>query len=663
MRVEQLLHGYQDGHGLLAGSLMVRSPKNAARLSIMSDWSGFRDPNNQDHSYITAYPLEDGNYYVIAKSWYAYEMERPGCVWTHSLVVDLKKIDARFDFRMLIQFFHRPEKGSYGQYNKPIEIDTSETFVGKWEGQHIDEVSIMFVLSSLAKKSEPFDFKIELNSLWYQQFCLTYLQYLTTEMLSHVSVSSGGAVLRRLGKDYLTMQFVTDRGAMSLLSPPWAEKLKKTDFNNGLLFFANSLDNDRHDVPVLIRVFGNEVGDDIERYYTLGRLLDVLYQGAMRKEQTGNYSEVINLLISAFPNSEDGSLIKQNFLANRISSLYCNDDELLFEIATISGAPKAFSNAHINISERTNGVIENDKRSYLELIKKLSSSDSINEIGQFILSECFNNLNSDDLSALGMEIWNNIHDYAYQNENYLLSDKWLKLDGKRFTDIFFLFRFPGYEKYQYWTELFERVLHLNIEIPDYFIEEFFKRIPNIEQFIYNRMNVADGGSIHRVLYQKAIQNVPELLVWLVNNKTIQFAMEDYIVRYVDIEDRRIYQSDQDLWGWLLSNDTGQKSIDYYLFEFELAMKWDNLYALPYLTNSFYHIHESQKGNSADYRIWCRVSKYGGKVGIMDYWDRCKKLRVGIVKHIKELGVNKTVFMGFTPDLALNMELYSLYDKV
>ena len=140
-------------------------------------------------------------------------------------------------------------------------------------------------------------------------------------------------------------------------------------------------------------------------------------------------------------------------------------------------------------------------------------------------------------------------------------------------------------------------------------------------------------------------------------------MEDYIIHFVDVEDRRIYQSDQDLWGWLLSNDTGQKSIDYYLFEFELAMKCDNLYELPYLTNSFYHIHESQKGNSADYSIWYRVSKYGGKVGIMDYWDRCKKLRVGIVKHIKELGENKTVFLGFTPDLTLNMELYSLYDKV
>ena len=117
MRIEQLLHGYQDGHGLLAGSLQVKSSQDAACLSAMSDWSGYRDPHNQDHSYITAYPLPDSNYYVVAKSWYAYEMERPGCVWTHSLLINLSELDNRFDFRMLIPYFHRPEKDSYGLHS------------------------------------------------------------------------------------------------------------------------------------------------------------------------------------------------------------------------------------------------------------------------------------------------------------------------------------------------------------------------------------------------------------------------------------------------------------------------------------------------------------------------------------------------------------------
>lgn len=86
MRIEQLLHGYQDGHGRLAGTLFNISPKDSARLSLMSDWSGYKDPTGKDHSYITAYRLEDSGLYVVAKSWYAQEMERPGCVWTHSLL-------------------------------------------------------------------------------------------------------------------------------------------------------------------------------------------------------------------------------------------------------------------------------------------------------------------------------------------------------------------------------------------------------------------------------------------------------------------------------------------------------------------------------------------------------------------------------------------------
>ena len=68
---------------------------------MMSDWSGYKDPAGKDHSYITTYYLEDSGYYVIAKSWYAQEMERPGCVWTQSLLIPLTDLPPTFDIRKL----------------------------------------------------------------------------------------------------------------------------------------------------------------------------------------------------------------------------------------------------------------------------------------------------------------------------------------------------------------------------------------------------------------------------------------------------------------------------------------------------------------------------------------------------------------------------------
>ena len=82
----------------------------------------------------------------------------------------------------------RPKKGEYGTYNKPIEIndgDAAET----WEGKRPDKVSLMFILSTLLAGEERFYMRVELESWWYQQMCLTLLQYLPLEMLGRITTT------------------------------------------------------------------------------------------------------------------------------------------------------------------------------------------------------------------------------------------------------------------------------------------------------------------------------------------------------------------------------------------------------------------------------------------------------------------------------------------
>ena len=86
IKVDQTLHGYNDGHRLIEGSLKL--PQSDARtMLVLSDasGSGSRIPAN---GYITGYPLAESGKYVLARTWAAPEMSRPGCVWTHSLLID-----------------------------------------------------------------------------------------------------------------------------------------------------------------------------------------------------------------------------------------------------------------------------------------------------------------------------------------------------------------------------------------------------------------------------------------------------------------------------------------------------------------------------------------------------------------------------------------------
>src|SRR6266852_6847304 len=119
--IHQCLHGYDDGHQLLQASTRL-SPKADQLLLNMSDMSG-PSMTSGFQSYLTGYPVNGANWYAFAKTWYANEMRRPGCVWTHTLLIeiaDLAKID---NLRALLSLFVRPSK-EYKQsnYASPILI-------------------------------------------------------------------------------------------------------------------------------------------------------------------------------------------------------------------------------------------------------------------------------------------------------------------------------------------------------------------------------------------------------------------------------------------------------------------------------------------------------------------------------------------------------------
>jgi hypothetical protein len=104
--VNQTLHGYSDGHRLLSGSLEL--PKELERVMLtMSDMSGPSMVHGFEN-YITGYPIPQMGMYVIAKTWYASEMTRPGCVWTHSILINSEDFAFVKDLRIFLNLFDRP---------------------------------------------------------------------------------------------------------------------------------------------------------------------------------------------------------------------------------------------------------------------------------------------------------------------------------------------------------------------------------------------------------------------------------------------------------------------------------------------------------------------------------------------------------------------------
>ncbi|QTC89192.1 GAP1-N1 domain-containing protein [Brevundimonas pondensis] len=119
--LHQTLHGYSDGHRLISSSLSLAG-QDARTMQVMSDLSGPGVKPGVD-GYLTGYPLEGVGKYVLARTWAAPEMPRPGCVWTHSLLIDNADLAAMTSTNTLRQSFRRPDAGALRSYASPIELD------------------------------------------------------------------------------------------------------------------------------------------------------------------------------------------------------------------------------------------------------------------------------------------------------------------------------------------------------------------------------------------------------------------------------------------------------------------------------------------------------------------------------------------------------------
>ena len=663
MKINQVLHGYQDGHGRLAGSVQDITPKDAALMSQMSDWSGYRDPAGKDNSYLTAYPLEESGYYVVAKSWYAYEMDRPGCVWTHSLLIDLNSIDPQFDFRILEMIFHRPALGDYGQYNKTIELDLERKYEKQWDGSKVDNVSLMFMLSIIVVGIETFYLKVEHESQWNQQLCLTYLQFLPTGMLNRITFSSGSSSPRKIANELLSMQFVTMNEGLSLVSPPWSEKLSESDFSTGLQFVTMAMKEKDEDVSSLIKVFSKDIGEDGKKYIGVCLLLEMLYRG-IRKEKRGvNYLDIIGTLMVYFPKKEEGNLVKANFLRNRIAMLYCKtEQESIFDVVTFNGSEEHFTESQMLLWERISTLVDKNKVGYWELIDRLAKGENSKGFVKHILADSFNRFTIEDLAQMSDVQWERMLPYLKENSDFLLSEKWLGMKDGRFNDVLWSFQHTDNENYQYWTNLLAVIMKKSGYIDESLTKLLYTNIENCAELVLDYLNCQKTGTCRGSLYLQPFKETEMLLAWMAKQDNISRNVEAMVINNVDPYDERVVRSASSVWRWLINNDNGRKPIDYYIFVFIMAYNWRGQYALDGFYHSFAHVHQALSVSQTSDKVWQCVSRYGGKVSLFHEWDRCRKLRNGVVEHLKSLEFPKSVLKELTPNLELNKILMKIYDE-
>ncbi len=175
--IHQTLHGYSDGHRLLSISNSI-SQEVANLLLVLSDISG-PSSGYEFGSYLTGYPLEE-SLYAFARTWRASELPRPGCVWTHTLLIETEVLGRLQDPTVLLRRFQRPQSVPTEYYQRPLQIDDEVLCGDLPQGPLTNWNTVKWVLLELygnpdAKSvvvlvENPTDYEDLVIAIWLQQW-------------------------------------------------------------------------------------------------------------------------------------------------------------------------------------------------------------------------------------------------------------------------------------------------------------------------------------------------------------------------------------------------------------------------------------------------------------------------------------------------------------
>jgi hypothetical protein len=158
-------------------------------------------------SLMLGYPLPSESYFILSKTWAAPEVDRPGCVWTHSLLIDQDAL-AEFDPRSLLGLFRRPNGVSdTSRYEKTIGLPSK----AENPEMELPEILATLLWTLYQPPLAPVDLRADaLKGLDQQLFLLTIWGQQWPALRSRFSFGQAPRVGRRLDGALLDLQ-ITER--------------------------------------------------------------------------------------------------------------------------------------------------------------------------------------------------------------------------------------------------------------------------------------------------------------------------------------------------------------------------------------------------------------------------------------------------------------------
>lgn len=463
IQIHQMLHGYNQGHNLIQSSIILSSSEDMDCIATLSDWSEYTNPKDEA-DYVTIYPLQNSEYYIISKTWYAGEMKRPGCVWTHSFLIPFSQLSQITDFRIFTDLFVRPQDDNIDFYAKPLLLESNLEYKNTLFDNKLVLPSLSLIYNRLINQ-HPQVFSIENKSLFYQHLCFILMNYFPYQILCQLSFCSGSARIRTLfGKPFF-LQFINAQYDV-VKSVFTFDKSELNTIPSYIDFAAQDIVSEKLQLSRLIHTFAEDIGSNYQRLNALLILIELInkiYKTADEKENA--IQEIITNLATFFPNREDGKLVKERFLQKRITEIFVPEYEFLYYMC-ISQYIGSFSVHSINFWERFQNIAHNeDRHLYYKLLQNLCKEPNLNDLGESVLIRSNDYLTISDLDYIANKDWPLFQSLISACPDILNRESWITYSYNQIEDILRIILTPHASSvFKKWKELLVTLLKMRINV-------------------------------------------------------------------------------------------------------------------------------------------------------------------------------------------------------
>lgn len=648
--INQTLHGYKDGHHLLAASIKL-SKKVKKQILILSDLSGpmFVDGFKK---YLTGYPIYGEELYAIAKTWYADEMERAGCVWTHTLLIKCEDLENIDDLNLLLKYYKRPiDLTNRESYEKPIVLDRSSNSL---RDDFRPTNNLFYLLTKniiryLYDSNNPVPVLVPSeNSSKYENIVLNIWSQQWYSLRKTFQFCTGSISNRKYNNKTFDLQIVPTKNIRQI----------KRDTEYAKIIYDENVETLNSEYHTWINIAVEDIyashnqdfgkflkyaGKDLPGHRRLYSDLADIYAFANCIE-SGDKSlqQLLEKIFSYFPDPSTGKYVKEKAVGDNPEGgrlIKPVSEFILLKELSFTKYSQMFDLEQLNIRSRAIRAWKNNKQNIKELLLRLIRTD-VNPIGEEILKGIAEIISGDQLLEFTIDYPELLYTFIMHNPS--LADYpalWLSSHINQLELIDHLSNLSMISDNEK-SKITNSILSSgNDNLIDSLYKLWGDSILEPILFWIDNSDSINTDSIKPGLL-KVIKDCPrKSLEWLSYQKKFDLETAAIIASELNPHGEVVKEHGTKIWLNVLelikkSTPEGvRERFAKFLLPFGLNNSGDRAYELVIF--SFPIIHRALAKSKLDYDSWKTLDRMLPKLPWYRSWDKCERLRRGVVDRFKK----------------------------